>query len=101
MVGVGELTSAAAMAAPGAMPPGPLDPAGKVSGARRRHNCRFCPKAFVTPSKLKRHERVHTGDKPYSCGHCSQRFTQRCGLKAHSYLHAREALTRPTDPNQP
>lgn len=73
-----------------------------VGGVRHRHICRYCPKAFVTPSKRARHERIHTGDKPYGCGHCPQRFTQRCGLKAHSYLHAREAMAAPAaSPNQP
>lgn len=68
-----------------------------AGGVRRRYTCGFCPKAFVTPSKLARHKRVHTGDKPYSCACCPQRFTQRCGLKAHSYLHARETMTMVSD----
>jgi hypothetical protein len=61
-------------------------------GRAKRHRCRFCSKGFVTPSKLQRHERIHTGDKPFGCDCCSQRFTQRCGLKVHTQLHARELM---------
>ena len=53
------------------------------------HRCSFCPKVFVTPSKRKRHELIHTGMRPFSCELCERRFTQRCGLKSHSQLHAR------------
>ena len=38
--------------------------------------CCYCDKSFNTPSNLKRHERIHTGDKPYQCSHCDKAFTQ-------------------------
>lgn len=78
----------------------PRSPSGQDKQKTRRHACKFCPKAFVTPSKLRRHERIHTGDKPYHCNHCKQRFTQRCGLKVHSNLHARELMTKSNEPKE-
>jgi uncharacterized Zn-finger protein len=73
------------------------DSQGRFGFSKRRHKCQYCPKAFVTPSKLERHERIHTGSKPFGCEMCSQRFTQRCGLKVHSHLHARELMSTPAE----
>ena len=43
--------------------------------------CKFCSKKFSKPSQLVRHERIHTGVRPYKCGECGKAFTQkRSGL---------------------
>ena len=31
----------------------------------KKHSCQFCGKRFMKPSDLSRHEKIHTGEKPY------------------------------------
>lgn len=51
--------------------------------------CKFCKKTFKVASALERHERVHTGDKPFKCDvdGCAKAFTQKEMLKRHKVIH--------------
>lgn len=49
--------------------------------------CRFCGKKFVHASNAKRHERIHTGFKPYVCKFCNRSFNQSHSLTQHERLH--------------
>ena len=47
--------------------PSVVQPRGKVT------SCRFCPYVSTSSINVKRHERAHTGDKPFGCAHCTYR----------------------------
>ena len=53
--------------------------------------CRFCQKAFNKGEHLRRHERGHTGLKPYVCKCCNRAFSRQDSLIRHEKLHIREA----------
>lgn len=55
----------------------------------RIHKCEDCDKAFVESSKLKRHQLVHTGEKPYQCTFegCGKRFSLDFNLRTHVRIH--------------
>ena len=54
------------------------------------YQCHFCPMRAATPSKLVRHERIQTGEKPFHCLLCGKRFNTKYGLKCHSITHLKQ-----------
>ena len=55
-----------------------------------KNQCGICAKKFKKPSQLIRHERIHTGDKPFACNLCDKKFNQKNSLDLHARKHTGE-----------
>ena len=52
-----------------------------------KHKCTFCQYASSSPSHLKYHVMIHTGEKPFHCNLCNKDFRQKSHLKVHLRVH--------------
>ena len=55
------------------------------------YSCDSCQYSCTRPRELERHNRTHTGEKPFTCESCQYSCTQICNLKQHKlFKHSDE-----------
>ena len=54
------------------------------------YECDVCQKRFSLKSNLTKHHRTHSGEKPHECDVCQKRFSQTGHLTQHKRTHTKE-----------
>ncbi|KAI9345777.1 hypothetical protein BD770DRAFT_293374, partial [Pilaira anomala] len=42
----------------------------------KKYSCHYCSRSFARKYDVSRHQRIHTGSKPYVCPCCSKGFSR-------------------------
>ncbi|KAJ3372642.1 hypothetical protein GGF31_001664 [Allomyces arbusculus] len=68
----------------------------RVRSSERRFICQHCQQSFKRSEHLKRHLRVHTGERPFAClvPGCAKTFSRTDNLAQHMKIHAKHAAAR-------
>ncbi|XP_034018446.1 zinc finger protein 513-like [Thalassophryne amazonica] len=59
----------------------------KVHNGEKPFNCLLCTYASAQLVNLQRHQRIHTGEKPYKCDSCTFACSSLGNLKRHQRMH--------------
>lgn len=67
---------------------------GDRDGDDARYICPIpdCGSSFHTMFAMKRHNKKHTGEKPFACNYCQRKFGEKSTLKRHERMHTGEKL---------
>ncbi|KKK18952.1 C2H2 finger domain protein [Aspergillus rambellii] len=59
------------------------------SNTQKKHKCKVCDKRFTRPSSLQTHMYSHTGEKPFACDveGCGRHFSVVSNLRRHKKVH--------------
>lgn len=64
----------------------------RIHNNERRHQCPYCPKAFVSASNYYSHVNIHTRAKMFKCDLCDKQYSILNSLKQHRATHFKERI---------
>ncbi|KAI9794208.1 MAG: hypothetical protein M1816_006133 [Peltula sp. TS41687] len=69
------------------------------SSGQKKHKCKICDKRFTRPSSLQTHMYSHTGEKPFCCevDGCGRHFSVVSNLRRHRKVHRGDRETSSPD----
>ncbi|XP_048224967.1 uncharacterized protein LOC125368153 [Perognathus longimembris pacificus] len=62
----------------------------RIHSGVKPYECTECGKAFSKSTYLLQHHRVHTGERPYKCTECGKAFNRKSHLTQHQRIHSGE-----------
>lgn len=66
---------------------GPTPTTGNNESPLNMKKCSYCDRVFKTLTDLTRHERIHTGEKPFACSVCAKSFNRKGNMEKHEQTH--------------